>query len=214
MPSDDADCSTQEAAQRLRLAARSVQQMVDRGELEAWKTPGGHRRISVASVERWLEARGRGLPSSASPISSPAADAMPPLAPARPAAHPRILVLDDSHHYQNLVALLVRQSIADAELHLADDGIAGLALAGRLAPDVLIVDPTLPSIDAAALLTGLRSHPLFARSRVIVVTALDEPARAPWAFALEGLPVAHKSRLASELPPLLDAALARAASPS
>jgi DNA-binding response OmpR family regulator len=99
-------------------------------------------------------------------------------------------------------------------LHLADDGVAGLALAGRLAPDILIVDPALPSIDAAALLTGLRSHALFARSRLIVVTALDEPASAPYAFALEGMPVAHKSRLASELPPLLDAALAREASPS
>lgn len=210
MRSDDADCSTQEAAQRLRLAARSVQQMVDRGELEAWKTPGGHRRISVASVERWLEARGRGLPATMSAKPSPAADATP----TSTAARPKVLVIDDSRHYQNLIALLVRQGIAEAELHLADDGIAGLALAGRLAPDVLIVDPALPSIDAAALLTGLRSHALFARSRVIVVTALDEPALAPWAFALEGLPVAHKSRLASELPPLLDAALARIASPS
>lgn len=214
MRSDDADCSTQEAAQRLRLAARSVQQMVDRGELEAWKTPGGHRRISVASVDRWLEARGRELPSNAPAASTPAAGTTATVAPAPTAARPKVLVIDDSRHYQNLVALLVRQRIAGAELHLADDGVAGLALAGRLAPDILIVDPALPSIDAAALLTGLRSHALFARSRLIVVTALDEPASAPYAFALEGMPVAHKSRLASELPPLLDAALAREASPS
>ena len=39
------------------LAVRSVQLMVDRNELEAWKTPGGHRRISRASVEQWINAR-------------------------------------------------------------------------------------------------------------------------------------------------------------
>jgi excisionase family DNA binding protein len=49
-PSDD--CTTVEVARRLGMAVRSVQLMVDRGELEAWKTPGGHRRISLRSVER------------------------------------------------------------------------------------------------------------------------------------------------------------------
>ena len=46
--------TTIDAAQLLGLAVRSVQLMVDRGELDAWKTPGGHRRISRVSVERWL----------------------------------------------------------------------------------------------------------------------------------------------------------------
>ena len=50
-----ADCSTRDVARVLGLAVRSVQLMVDRGELEAWKTPGGHRRIARASVERWLK---------------------------------------------------------------------------------------------------------------------------------------------------------------
>ena len=51
------DCSTREVARVLGMAVRSVQLMVDRGELEAWKTPGGHRRIARASVERWLNQR-------------------------------------------------------------------------------------------------------------------------------------------------------------
>ena len=46
-PNDDegADYSTMEVARMLGLAVRSIQLMVDRGELTAWKTPGGHRRI-------------------------------------------------------------------------------------------------------------------------------------------------------------------------
>ena len=36
-----ADYSTRDVAERLGMAVRSVQMMVDRGELEAWKTPAG-----------------------------------------------------------------------------------------------------------------------------------------------------------------------------
>ena len=46
------DFSTREVAQRLGMAVRSVQLMVDRGELQAWRTPGGHRRILRASLRR------------------------------------------------------------------------------------------------------------------------------------------------------------------
>lgn len=50
--------TTREVARMLGMAVRSVQLMVDRGELQAWKTPGGHRRIDRGSVERWQAARG------------------------------------------------------------------------------------------------------------------------------------------------------------
>lgn len=186
--------STLEVAKLLGMAVRSVQMMVDRGELEAWKTPGGHRRISRASVQRWRESRqttgARGAP--------------------RPAARDtvrRVLLIEDSKHYQNLVSLLVKHAFPDVELAVADDGIAGLAMVGKLEPQVLIVDILLPGIDGAALITSLRSHPQFSGCKLIVVTSLDEQQRAPYAFALEGVPVVHKPQLVTALPPLLEQAL-------
>ena len=53
VPAVSDQMSTMEVARLLGLAVRSIQLMVDRGELQAWKTPGGHRRISRESVERW-----------------------------------------------------------------------------------------------------------------------------------------------------------------
>ena len=119
------------------------------------------------------------------------------------AARPKLLLIEDSVHFQNLVSLLVRRHLPQAELHVADDGIAGLAMAGRIEPDLLLVDILLPGIDGATLITSLRSHPQFGRSRLVVVTSLDEAQRAPYAFALEGVPVVHKTRLVLELPPQL-----------
>jgi excisionase family DNA binding protein len=208
-PEADDDCTTVEVARRLGLAVRSVQLMVDRGELEAWKTPGGHRRISRASVERWLATRHGGPARARLEPGLDAAGAVP--VPARPArARPRVLLIEDSRHFQNLVGLLLKSRFPQVELHLADDGIAGLAMAGRLEPEVLLVDILLPGIDGATLITSLRTHPTFAHSRLIVITSLEGETLAPYAFALDGLPVVHKPRLAMELPGLLATALAGA----
>lgn len=214
-----ADCSTRDVARVLGMAVRSVQLMVDRGELEAWKTPGGHRRIAKASVERWLAQR-QGQP--AVPVAEVAAsgavvapdDGVVKAAPRRaeqvsasrePASThgQRVLLIEDSAHFQTLVKLLMAHDFPQVDLHVADDGIVGLAMAGELQPDVLIVDILLPGIDGATLIARLRSHPQFQRSRLIVVTSLDEEQRGPYAFALAGLPVVHKPRLVQELPALL-----------
>lgn len=201
-PDEADDCSTLEVARRLGLAVRSVQLMVDRGELQAWKTPGGHRRISRASVDAWLAAQASG---------APARGAAEPRGRRGKAGAPRVLLIEDSRHFQNLVGLLVKRQFPDVELHVADDGIAGLAMAGRLQPQVLLVDILLPGIDGAALVTGLRSHPDFGGMRLIVVTSLAGPELEPYAFALAGVPVIHKPRLVAELPALLAAALAEVA---
>ena len=201
-PSEPADYSTLEVGRLLGMAVRSVQLMVDRGELSAWKTPGGHRRIARASVEAWL-ARRDGLAGAGSAR----------VAPPHPTGAPRLLLIEDSVHYQNLVSLLLAQQFPEIELHKASDGIVGLTMYGQLQPQILLVDILLPGIDGATLITSLRSQPQFARSHLIVITSLDEEQRAPYAFALAGVTVVHKPRLALDLPPLLRALLAQPAPP-
>lgn len=200
-PAADDDYSTMEVARMLGLAVRSVQLMVDRGELSAWKTPGGHRRIARASVQAWLTQHS--VPHSAARESATPR-------PTDRAAPQRVLLIEDSVHYQNLTTLLLKQQFPAVELHLANDGIVGLAMYGQLQPQVLIVDILLPGIDGATLITSLRSQPQFAHSRLIVVTSLDEAQRAPYAFALAGVAVVHKPRLVTDLPPLLELALKQA----
>lgn len=202
LPESQADYSTLEVARLLGMAVRSVQLMVDRGELEAWKTPGGHRRIARASVEAWLARRGGGAAATAAAGAAIAAPA-PASKPAGGAQRPRLLLIEDSVHYQTLISMLLAQQFPELELHMASDGIAGLAMYGQLQPELLLVDILLPGIDGATLITSLRSQPQFAGSRLIVVTSLDEGQRQPYEFALHGLPVVHKPRLVTELPALL-----------
>lgn len=196
------EMTTLEVARELGLAVRSVQLMVDRGDLRAWKTPGGHRRIARESVRAWLEGR-----SNNAAVSAKAQGPDGSVATSR-RQRPRVLLIEDSRHYQNLVKLIIEQRFPEVELHIADDGIAGLAMAGRLQPQVLLVDILLPGIDGAALISSLRSHPTFTGSQLVVVTSLDEDQLQPYAYALQGVPLATKDKLAVDLPVLLARALA------
>jgi len=195
--------TTQEVARLLGLAVRSVQRMVDRGELRAWKTPGGHRRIDPASVAAW-QARQQGL-------ATPSAEAAEPAVPAR---RLRALLIEDSVHYQNLVGLLLRRVLPEADFQVASDGIVGLAQVGQWQPDLLIVDLLLPGIDGAALISSLRSQPMFSAMRLLVITSLTPEELTPYALALEGLPVVHKTALVTGLPPLLAAQAAAVGAPA
>lgn len=192
----DADYSTREVAEMLGMAVRSVQLMVDRGELHAWKTPGGHRRIARGSVEALLARRQGRAPVAGA--EAPVAAPTPPLQASD--ARTRVLLIEDSKHYQNLASLLLREQFPDLDIRMADDGFAGLAMAGQWQPELMIVDILLPGMDGATLIMSLRSHPQFAASRLIVLTSLDEADRLPYMFALEGLPIVHKSRMVLDLP--------------
>lgn len=193
--------TTIEAAGLMGMAVRSIQLMVDRGELEAWKTSGGHRRISRESVHGWLQRQGREQGKADEKPELPAA------ATPHGEARPQVLLIEDSKHYQNLMRLLIAQRFPQVDLHVADEGIAGLAMAGRLQPQVMLVDILLPGIDGATLITSLRTHQQFQGSALIVVTSLDEAQRRPYEFALAGVPVVHKPELVTALPPLLEATL-------
>ena len=196
-------CSTRDVARVLGLAVRSVQLMVDRGELLAWKTPGGHRRIARASVQQWLARRQAN--SVAPPVATRPATAV--------AAGLKVLLIEDSLHIQNLVRCLLDHHFPQIELHVADDAIVGLVMAGQLRPQVLLVDIVLPGVDGCTLVRRWGAHPPLAGSQVVVLTALDAEQRAAHAFALAGLPIVYKPQLAQQLPSVLVDCLQRPAVP-
>jgi excisionase family DNA binding protein len=198
--------TTLEVAKILGMAVRSVQLMVDRGDLQAWKTPGGHRRITRESLERWIQGSRAGVTGVAA-LHASSSD-LRPSGRRRSAVHiPRILLIEDSAHFQNLVQMVVKQKFPSVELHIANDGITGLVSFGHLQPDLIIVDILLPGIDGASMISGLRRHSLYGQCKLIVLTALDAEQRAPYDFALQGVDVVHKPKLVEDLPPLIASAL-------
>ena len=78
-------CTTSEAASILAISVGTVQLWVDNGLLEAWKTAGGHRRVTRESINKILHA------SPAAQPKTPASTASQTLT----AERMRVLVVED-----------------------------------------------------------------------------------------------------------------------
>jgi len=148
-------CSTREAAQMLGVAVATVQSMVENGALEAWKTQGGHRRIRVESVERFLQRNARKHPAG------PAADQI------------AVLVAEDNPSLQELYRQTLESWDLPLSMAVVGDGFDALVHLGRHQPDMLIVDLMMPGMNGFELVARLRADPVFANMDIIAVTGLS-----------------------------------------
>jgi excisionase family DNA binding protein len=169
--------STLEVAQRLGVSVQTVQRWVDMGQLRAWKTLGGHRRIDAASADALFRAHAvSGLDGAAAAAAdvAPAAAAVPtPSADtATPDAHRplRVLVVDDDEADRELVGLLVRKALPSAVIDSASSGFEALMKVGRETPDVLITDVMMPHMNGFEMLSHLRAGER-AAPRLLIATS-------------------------------------------
>lgn len=147
-------CGTMYAAKLLGLSVGTVQSLVEKNELQAWRTRGGHRRISLQSIRDYQ--RLHGLPSDDDK------DALM-----------RVLVVDD-----DVASLEVfRKTMASWNLPLdcttMSSALEAIIDIGSFKPDVLITDLRMPGVDGFELLRTLNGSPNYASLLVIALTGLS-----------------------------------------
>jgi diguanylate cyclase (GGDEF)-like protein len=86
----------------------------------------------------------------------------------RPAAKPRVLVVDDDTSMRRVADLHLSEVF---DVQVASDGADGLKLALGEAPDVIVVAKTLPDMDGIELLASLSNHYRTADVPVVFVSA-------------------------------------------
>lgn len=149
-------CTTSEAARRLGVSNTTVQLMVERGELKAWRTRGGHRRITLDSVQSVERRRGAG---SIRLRSDEKID---------------ILVVEDDEALREVyLKTMIGWDLA-INVETAEDGLEALLIIERKRPAILITDLRMATMDGFEFLRKLRAHPEFDSTQVIVVTGLDD----------------------------------------
>ena len=120
----------------------------------------------------------------------------------------RLLVIEDSLHYQSLICMLAQQHRPDLEVHVASNDVIGMALYGATNPDVLLIDMVLPGGDVATLIRHLRAHPAFRETPLIVLSGEGSGGQKGRSDLPQDLCVIHKASLLQALPAALDATLA------
>lgn len=155
-------CSTRDAGKMLGVSLRTIQLWVDGGLLEAWKTVGGHRRITIASVKRLQEER-TVVQSTGEPRKGSRAE-----------RKPVVLVVEDDADLLTLYETTLSLWEPPVTLLTANNGFDGLLKIGEMPPDLLITDLSMPGIDGFQMLRTLRANPGVGHMRIAVVTGLDK----------------------------------------
>lgn len=149
-------CTTRSAAEMLGVSLRTVQLWVEGGSLLAWKTPGGHRRVSLASVNALLN--GRKLKRG---VVKPEVQAI------------KVLVVEDNYALCKLYEATIRNWGIPTSVTVVNDGFAALVAIGANKPDIVITDIDMPGMDGIVMLRKLRENRECDDIEIIVVTGLD-----------------------------------------
>jgi excisionase family DNA binding protein len=154
-------CSTKEAARLLGVSHRTVQLWVENGSLQAWKTAGGHRRITMESINKRVGAR-------QDAIAVPQASA-----PAEPQLK-KLLMVDDDRTLLRLYELEMDGWDMPLTVMKAYDGFEALIRIGEQRPDVLISDLSMPGMDGFRMIRTLRENANYAGMAIIVISGLEK----------------------------------------
>lgn len=126
--------STRQAAKLLGVSVRTIQLWVEQGLLNAWKTPGGHRRIVQESLLSLLHKR-HGL---------------------QPLTY--VLCVNLDADFIKLLQLLCQQWHFPVELQQARNVVDALLMMGQQKPDLVLMAEDQQGIDMPLLQHELKQH--------------------------------------------------------
>jgi excisionase family DNA binding protein len=153
--------TTREAAQALGVSLRTAKLWVDNGQLEAWKTEGGHRRIARCSVERQLE----GDLSTRSPMTPEGSAITVP-------ERIRVLIVENDSFLLKLYKRMFASWNMPIDVITAGNGIDGLIRIGKDSPDLIIANLAMPGMDGIQLIRNLAASSLLEGLQIIVISSL------------------------------------------
>lgn len=131
--------STRQSAKVLQVSLGTVQKMVELGELIAWKTRGGHRRILASSLEQQLQRRKRAMRQKNSQ---------------KCLAMGIFRRIENSHE---LIQALENWQLK-VDMEVAVDSLEGLMKIVSIAPDLIYLDALLPPVEQVHLIHYLSKN--------------------------------------------------------
>jgi len=147
--------TTREAADLLGLSVSSVQKLVNAGEIEAWTTPGGHRRISREAIDRFTG----NIDLQLAP-------------PVTPQGTIRLLLAEDDPIQVTFFKTILSRAGHPLELTVATDASAALIQLERIRPDLVVTDLLMKPFDGYSLIDAMQNDPVYFALDVVVVSAM------------------------------------------
>jgi excisionase family DNA binding protein len=182
-------CSTRHAAEMIGVSHRTIHLWVSKGTLQAWRTAGGHRRISLASVNAILGKRHMEVIA-------------PPVTPA--SSTRKVLILDEDPATARLYESELSSWGMSVQLLKATNAFDALIKIGENKPDMLISDLNMRGMDGFYMIRALRRNPEYSSMGIIVISGMDSSTVASMLLPPD-IPVLSKPASFSRLRGLLEA---------
>lgn len=165
MTNDDKTLTTREASVLLGVSLRTVQLWVEAGVLNAWKTQGGHRRISEESIEKVLAER--------DVISNRKWNNRQTKNGTQVKGHIlNVLIAEDNEVYRDLLEFYFNNLNVAVNLTFVSDGFECLISLGKQLPDIIITDLNMPKISGFDLIRHMTSFETYDDIKIIALTGL------------------------------------------
>jgi excisionase family DNA binding protein len=150
--------TSHQAGSLLQVNPSSINKWVEQGHIEAFRTPGGHRRIRASDLVRFLRAHDMPVPAELSRVGVL-----------------RVLLVDDEQDQLVSWRRALRVVADQIDLRTADNGIEALLTVGSFRPHVVVLDIFMPGIDGIEACRRLSENPRTRGIRILVTSGrLDE----------------------------------------
>ncbi|MGH8805930.1 MAG: response regulator [Polaromonas sp.] len=153
-------CGTSYAAKLLGLSVATVQSLVEKGEIEAWKTLGGHRRIALQSINAYLA-------KNSPQLSRVDTD---------PKHRLRVLMVEDDEATRELYRFQLEEWDLPIDCTWMPSALEALMDIASMRPDLLITDLSMPGVDGIEMLKALKRNQQLADMQIIVISGLPAEA--------------------------------------
>ena len=177
---------TQRVARVCQVTPATVANWIDQGLLKGHKTPTGRRRVEADDLTAFLKAHEMSVP--------------PELENGNGTQF--VVVVDDDPGYLRAMLLTIENSDLDVDVVEATNGVDALLEIGRVRPSLIVLDYTLPDLNATQVLQRLLEPGRKVDAEIIVVTGgIPEAASAQ----LKGMGVKVIVSKAEGMPAVVDA---------
>jgi excisionase family DNA binding protein len=153
----DGYCGTSYAAKLLNVSVGTIQNLVESNSLKAWKTQGGHRRISLQSIREYQISNKLQSVIFFSNNSSL-----------------RVLVVEDDEDTRLMYQAFFDRWSLPLDVTMYASAMEALIDMPTMQPHILFTDLNMPKVDGFKFLQTLREHKLFSNLHIIVMTGLSD----------------------------------------
>ena len=158
-PDNDKLLTSHQVGELLQVNPSSINKWVNDGRIQAFRTPGGHRRIRVGDLVAFLDKHKMPVPRSLSSMS-----------------RRRMLVVDDNQKHLDALKRRLKSHADRVELAAAANGIDALVQVGAFKPHLVVLDVYMGEIDGLEVCRRLKSNADTRNIDVIITSGQLTPA--------------------------------------